>query len=336
MDEQTLLQLHKFKYILFIRSYGIALKKVLVTGATGRIGSNLIKELLRRGYEVRSFAVSTDPYLYKLKSMETEIVYGDIRDYNNLLDAADDVDVVVHLAALFAQFRAGVSKQELINANVVGTLNALEASVNRSVDKFIFSSTDATYPISNPLYWPVDENHPQRPNNIYGLTKVLSEKTCFEYSTEYGLPTTVLRYGSVLAPPEIINTLKGGKEKFSIRVDKNGTPFKMHLSDVRDVVEGTILAIAKKASENEVFNILGCAVFTLDEAVKYAAEHAGQDYITIKDHKAVATPSFEADLTKARNILGYRPKYDVFRMIDDSLKYLNGEDVGVIPTGYAQ
>jgi UDP-glucose 4-epimerase len=314
------------------------LTEILVTGATGRIGSNLIKELLRRGYEVKSFVASNDPYLYKLKDMETEIAYGDIRNYTNLLDAMDSVDIVVHLAALFAQFRAGVSKQELINVNTVGTLNALEASVNRSVEKFIFSSTDATYPISKPVYWPVDENHPQNPNNIYGLTKVLSEKTCFEYSTEYGLPTTVLRYGSVLAPPEIINSLGGkekfGKEKFTLHVDKNGKPFKTHLSDVRDVVEGTILAIEKKASENEVFNMLGCAVFTSDQIVKYAAEITGQEYVTVKDQNAVATSSFEADISKAKSILGYRPKYDVFRMIDDSVKYLKGEDVGVIPTGY--
>jgi len=337
------------------------MKKILVTGATGRIGSNLCKELCKK-YEVRALALQDDPQINKISSLDTEIVYGNLEDYESIVKAVEGVDAVIHLAAVMGR-PSGMSKQRYFNINVVGTLNMLEASVNNSVDKFLLASTDATYPVTEPLYTPVDENHPQRPNSLYGLVKVLCEKMCFEYTREYGLPTTILRYGTVLTPPEIIvKVLKNGfgvpsklfddvvevkysdgrvrkecvkdvitRDVFKILADEAERPWKVHVSDVRDVVDGTILALEKKASENEVFNLLGGAVFAFDAAVKYATELTGEDYVTIK---LPAYWSFEVDITKARNMLGYRPKYDVFRIIEDSVKYLKGEDVGVIPSGY--
>jgi len=336
---------------------------ILVTGATGRIGANLVKDLVAQGYRVRSFVTQNDPHLKKLSDLATEIAYGDLTDYDSLTRAVRDVDVVAHLAAVMGR-PSEMSKHAYLDINVVGTLNTLEASVQSgTVKKFVFASTDATYPVVKPLYSPIDENHPQRIDSLYGFVKVAGEQLCLEYSLEFGLPVTVLRYGCVLTPPELITMIlpscigfpdqvadsivevkySGGQTKpvkaqdvfsdkrLKVWRDLTGRPWKVHCSDVRDVVDGTILAIEKKAAENETFNIMGAATFAYDQAVPYAAGLLGQEYLTIDLPHYLA---YEVDLSKAKGLLGFRPRYDVFRMIDDSVKVLKGQDVGVIPSGF--
>jgi len=336
---------------------------VLVTGATGRIGANLVKRLLKEGYEVRAFAMKEDPLLGKLSQLKSQVSYGDLTDYESLTNAMRDVGLVIHLAAVMGR-PPEMSKQTYLDINVTGTLNVLEASVRSgSVAKFLFSSTDATYPVVKPQYSPIDENHPQRPDSLYGFVKVAGEKLCFEYATEYGMPVTILRYGCVLTPPELLTMIlpscigfpselldtaveaksSEGKssrlkarevfpnKRLKVWKDTSGRPWKVHCSDVRDVIEGTLLALEKKTSENEIFNVMGAAKFAYDEAVPYAAKLLGQEYLTIEVPHYL---SYEVDISRARGYLGFRPKYDVFKMIDDSVKSLKGQDVGVIPSGF--
>jgi UDP-glucose 4-epimerase len=336
---------------------------VLVTGATGRIGANLVKRLLEEGYEVRSLAMREDPLLGKLSQLKSRVVYGDLNDYESLANAVRGVDYVVHLAAIMGR-PPGMSKQTYLEINVTGALNVLEASVRSgSVNKFLFSSTDATYPVVKPQYSPIDENHPQRPDSLYGFVKVAGERLCLEYATEYGMPVTILRYGCVLTPPELLtmilpscigfpsrllgaevevrssegksNQVKAKEvfhdKRLKVWKDQNGRSWKVHCSDVRDVVEGTLLALKSKASENETFNIMGAAKFAYEEAVPYAAKLLGQEHLTIEVPHYL---SYEVDTSKARGYLGFSPKYDVFQMMDDSVKSLKGQDVGVIPSGF--
>jgi len=100
------------------------------------------------------------------------------------------------------------------------------------------------------------------------------------------------------------------------------------VTDVRDTVDGIMLALTKKAAEGDVFNIMGPSTLGLDEAATYASKQTGRPYVTgrLQMHW-----NYEVDITKARAVLGFKPQYDIHRMIDDAVAFGKGKDLGVVP-----
>ena len=338
----------------------LTMNKVLVTGATGRVGANLVKRLLADGYSVRSYVMPNDPKAAKLSQFKVDVTVGDLTDPEPMIEAVSDVDAIVHSAAAMAGriMPPGMTRSSFFDINVKGTYNLLEAAKDRAerIERFLFTSTDDTYPVIEAAYVPVDENHPQNPQGLYGCTKLLCEKLCTHYRTGFGLPTTIVRLGSVKACDEILNTLKLGNwikwlrgwevfkgvkqpweplenlkanpNDYVIMTDPIGKPWRMHSTDVRDVVDGIMLALTSKAAEGDVFNIMGPSAYGFDEAVTYASKRTGIPYVTgrVQMHW-----NYEIDISKARTVLGFAPRYDIHRMIDDALAYGEGKDLGVIP-----
>lgn len=336
------------------------MRKVLVTGATGRVGANLVKRLLTDGYSVRAYLMPNDPKAYKLKQLKIDITVGDLTDPRAMIEAVSDVDAIAHCAAVMAgrAIPPGLTRSEFFDINVRGTFNLLEAAKDRSerIERFLFTSTDDTYPVIDAAYVPVDEKHRQNPHGLYGCTKVLCEKLCTYYRTGFGLRTTIVRFAGVEACDETLNELKIGSlikwlkswekfkgvkqpwepleklkrdpENYVIMADHTGRPWRMHLVDVRDAVDGVMLALTKKAAEGDVFNIAGPSACSFDDAVTYASKQTGVSYVTAR---MAMHWDYALDITKARTILGFVPKYDIHRMIDDAVAYGKGKDLGVIP-----
>jgi len=145
---------------------------VLITGATGRVGSNLAKELIERNYKVKCFVMP---------------------------------NVVYHLGALLPL--AAKDNESLFEVNIKGTFYVLEAVKKiEKLHRFVFASTDDTYSSVSPLYTPIDENHPQKPTSLYGVSKVIGEKLSFTYGRQYEIPVTCCRFGFILGAGE--NSLK--------------------------------------------------------------------------------------------------------------------------------
>ena len=99
------------------------MKKILVTGATGRIGTHIVKDMIERGYKVRSFVLKGDPQIKKLKEMKTEVMKGDITDLKSVTKAVEGMDAVIHTAAVMEDRPAWMTDAEQFQINVNGTLN---------------------------------------------------------------------------------------------------------------------------------------------------------------------------------------------------------------------
>ena len=167
--------------------------RVLVTGGSGNIGRVVSAELEESGHAVRVFDSEAPP------SNSVEYCPGDVRDAASLDNALRGIDRVVHLAAIPA-YTDTVPAASFMDVNVTGTFNLLEAAGAHGVSRVVFASSDSalgfvfgTRPFS-PEYFPIDEAHPQRPQDPYGLSKLLGEELCKSATRKYGLETIALRF----------------------------------------------------------------------------------------------------------------------------------------------
>ena len=164
--------------------------KSLVTGAAGFIGSHLVESLIADGIAVRSF-VRADRDIRSIANLGTEIVYGDVRDFESLRESVKGVDIVYHLAAV-SRFDLNVSSDEYNVTNVTGTGNVLEACREARVRKVIHTSTiEAVGPSRNGKA--LTEETKPLPRNIYGKTKLAGEEVVKKFHADYGMDTVIVR-----------------------------------------------------------------------------------------------------------------------------------------------
>ena len=338
--------------------------KILVTGAAGRLGANLVKSLVTDGHDVRAFVLPDDPKVTKLKGVDAEIFLGDLRDPDAVDKAFDGVERAAHLGYIMGRPK-GMSRATEFDINIPGTFHMLESASKRVDDLacFLFASTNATYDAFHAKYVPMDERHPQNPTSFYGIAKVVGERLVEGYGLEFGLRWSVVRFGTVPGPDEILrhwsarqvmgylrglgNTpgttlhVPGVKEpekpvaqaikegyELVIPCNLEGKSWFQDIVDPRDTVQGIMLALTKEEAIGEAFNVTAPWAARWSEAIPYLAEKTGQKY------KELHIPNiweFACDNSKAKRMLGYKPKYDVYAQIDLALAYQAGEDVGVFP-----
>ena len=335
--------------------------KTLVTGAAGRIGANLVKALLERGSGVRAFVLPADPKRSKLAGMEIEIVHGDLRDADAVDRAVEGVERVAHLGYIMGRPQ-DMSKATEFEINMAGTFNVLEAASKRAdrIERLLFASTNATYDAFHARYVPMDEDHPQQPHSFYGMEKALGERMLEAYARQFGLRGTIVRFGTVPGPDEllrfwgasyVLGVLRGpatdststvyaaGVEEpwtpveraiadgcpLIIPRDLEGTSWMQDLVDVRDTVRGILCALEHENAVGQAFNTTGFGV-TWQAAVPHLAKRTGQPYL---DLRLPNMWHWRCDNAKANRLLGYAPQVPIARMIDDALAFQSGEDIGV-------
>ena len=345
--------------------------KILVTGGTGRIGGNLVKRLLEKGHDIRSFVYPADASrANKLDDFErVETVEGDLRNFDDVKRAVEGAHAIYHLAAAFG---GPFDNLQYLQINGIGTLNILECIRNDCLNlhRLVYACTEA-------IYWrlgergryfpePISEDMVSRYKQMpYFLTKWIGEELCMTYHHQYGVPTTVFRFATVIEPGEFLNadglpglflfspvynrfkdqlsddpmeqariehikSLWTGEEKFLISLNPNGMPYKQEFTDVRDIVQGLVLGIEKDEAIGQEFTLGGAALFKWEEAVPYLSERYGLDYVTAQRENS---NYFEFDLTKIKTLLGYQPQHDLKSVLDTAEAMARGEDVDVIPTG---
>lgn len=165
--------------------------RILVIGGAGYIGSHVALELRDAGHDVVVFD-NLRSGLRRNLLPGTTFVHGDIRHADQLRDAMDGIDAVIHLAALKAAGASMVVPQRYAEANITGTIAILGAMVERGVRRIVFSSSAAVY--GEPQYLPIDEAHPTNPENFYGFTKLEVERILQWYDTLHGVRAANLRY----------------------------------------------------------------------------------------------------------------------------------------------
>ena len=202
------------------------MKKVLVTGADGFIGSHLVEELLNQKYKVKAFCLYNSfnswgwlDTLPKEKLDKLEVFTGDIRDPNGVRVAMKDCDIVFHLAALIAIPYSYHSPDSYVDTNVKGTLNIIQAARDFNIDRVLVTSTSEVYGTAK--YVPIDENHPKQPQSPYSASKIGADCMADSFYRSFNLPITIVRpfntYGPrqsarAIIPTIITQLLKGFNE----------------------------------------------------------------------------------------------------------------------------
>ncbi len=183
------------------------MKKVFVSGATGRVGGTLAKSLMGRGWQVQTLALPKDPMLEATRAAGVQCEVGDLADFEAVKRAMAGCESVFHMAAVIS-FQPQ-ARQKLWDANVQGTYNVLRVAAEEAATKpvrLVFASSDQVYPTRFARYRPTDELHPREPYSFYGMTKVLGEDMVKFYGrTEKNLATSIAVFSHVEAASELID-----------------------------------------------------------------------------------------------------------------------------------
>ncbi len=205
------------------------MKKVLVTGADGFIGSHLTETLLEAGYDVKAFAYYNSfnswgwlDTLPKEKLNQIEVFTGDIRDPNGVREAMKGVDGVFHLAALIAIPFSYHSPDSYVDTNIKGTLNVLQAARDLDTERVLVTSTSEVYGTAQ--YVPIDELHPYQGQSPYSATKIGADRLAESFYRSFDLPVSIVRPFNTFGPrqsaraviPTIISQLLAGKEEIKL------------------------------------------------------------------------------------------------------------------------
>jgi UDP-glucose 4-epimerase len=308
-------------------------KTILVTGGLGFIGSNLVPELLRRGYFVNlldNFSCGSVKNLGPSRDHpRLKIFRGDVREEKDVQEAIRGATTVVHLAAIVS-VPFSVRDPETVNSvNVGGTIRLLLASHRQGVRKFVFSSSAAVYGSSKSL--PLTEKLPFEPVSPYGASKAAAEAYCSSFRLSFGLNSVVLRLMNVYGSGVAKSRYSGVISKFAawarsgepLRVEGDGMQTRdfVHVKDVvgafRSVIENPGVLSGK-------FNIgTGRATTVLELARLFQRLSKGGSRIVFAPPRKGDVRQSYADITEARRRLGFSPRISLargIRMLLESLK----------------
>jgi len=240
------------------------MKKILVTGADGFIGSHLTEELVKQGYEVRAFVFYNsfnswgwiDSFPEEIKN-KIEIFAGDIRDPNGIRVAMESCDTVFHLAALIGIPFSYHSPDSYVDTNIKGTLNILQAAKLLNTKRVLVTSTSEVYGTAQ--YVPIDEKHPFQGQSPYSATKIGADRIAESFFRSFELPVTIVRPFNTYGPrqsaraviPTIISQLLNGIEEIILG---DLTPIRDFVF-VKDTVNGFIEIAKSQKTIGEEINI---------------------------------------------------------------------------------
>lgn len=297
------------------------MKKILITGCAGFIGSHLTKKLLELNYEVIGIDTITDSYPaeWKIKNVKGFKNHSNFSFYKEDILNTDKVkdifkshkpDGIIHLAAMTG-VRPSVENPHIYQqVNIQGTLNLLELAKTYSISKFIFASSSSVY--GNQLTTPFSENDKTNyPVSPYAATKKSGEILCYTYSHLYKIPTVCLRFFTVygpngrpdMAPYLFTEAILKGKE---IKKFGNGETMRDY-TYIDDIVKGIVSSIDFDCTY-EVFNLgnsnpvsLNTFISTLEKITNLKA-----NVVTVNIPQGDVTMTY-ADITKANKMLNYKP-----------------------------
>ena len=292
------------------------MKKVLVTGADGFIGSHLTENLLKKGYDVKAFVyynsfnnwgwLDTFP---KEKLDQIEIFAGDIRDPNGVREAMKGVDEVFHLAALIAIPFSYHSPDSYVDTNIKGTLNVLQAARELDTSRILVTSTSEVYGTAQ--YVPIDEKHPFQGQSPYSATKIGADRLAESFYRSFNLPVSIVRPFNTFGPrqsaraviPTIISQLLAGKDKIELGALTPTRDFNY----VKDTAAGFIAIAESDKTIGEEINIATQREISIGDLAKEIIAQINSDAEIVCDEKRLRPEKSEVnrllgDNTKIRYV----------------------------------
>ncbi len=307
-------------------------KKVLVTGASGFIGSHLVEELVRRGANVRAFVKNNSSNnigsLEKLTediSEKVEIVFGDIQNRENVKRAVYEMNLVFHLGALISVADSYKNPREYMDVNAIGTLNILEASREYKIEKIIIASTSEVY--GNGGNKIINEDFPLNPRSPYAASKIAAEKITESFYYSYNLPVSIIRLFNVFGPRQSIKPLIPAVINHGIRNEKiqiTDLNSKRDFVYVADAVDAFIKTAESDKSNGETINIgtgTASSVKMILEILSKILEKDLFKYVELGNLKNKDEKLLICDNKKAKKLLNWEPKYSLEEGLSKSVNY---------------
>lgn len=291
------------------------MKKVLVTGGAGFIGSHIHKLLLDKGYDVTVYDNLSRGFRH-LTDSKAEFILGSLNEKEKLEKALEGVDAVIHLASYIAVGESMENPLSYIENNIIGATYLLEAMRKVGVKKIIFSSSACVY--GNPDKLPLTENSTiKEPTNIYGFTKLTIENLLKFYHENYGFDVIILRYFNAYGPNEshvpethiIPNIIKAVLKKEPVPIYWKG-------EQVRDFIYVGDLASAHV----DVLNLNGYQIFNVGTGIPVKINDLLEkifkimnDKTEIKDmgERAGDVEATYASSDKIKNVVGWEAKTSI-------------------------
>jgi UDP-N-acetylglucosamine/UDP-N-acetyl-alpha-D-glucosaminouronate 4-epimerase len=300
--------------------------KVLVTGGAGFIGSNLVRALLQRGDEVRVLDNFSNGYRANLGELEDDVVVveGELRSYERVHAATRGTELVFHLGALGSVPRSVQDPLTSSAVNVEGTLNVLLAARDEGVRRVVFSSSASVYGSSRTL--PTSEAEPPDPISPYGVAKLAAERYCVSFSRVYeSFETVVLRYFNVFGPRQSPYSQYAAGVPLFLTAVAAGEPITIYgdgeqsrdFTYVSNVVDATVLAADAAGASGRIFNIAAGSPTSVNEVADSIGRLLGKPVLKeFAPRRAGDIQDSWADISAARDVLGYDPSVD----LDDGLR----------------
>jgi len=277
------------------------MKKILITGAGGFIGSHLVEACVKRGFKVRAFVRYNSRnnwgWLEGLSVLkDIEVVAGDIRDYDSVNAAMKGCDTVFHLAALIGIPYSYVSPLAYVKTNIEGTYNVLQSAKELCVKNVIVTSTSETYGTAQ--YIPIDEKHPTVGQSPYAASKAAADQLAISYHHSFGLSVKIARPFNVYGPrqsaraviPTIIAQIVGANEL------KLGNLFPTRdFTFVRDTIAGFLALAEVKGLYGEAVNIGSGTEISIGELAKLVASLMKVKVRVVEDGKRIRCKGNEVE-----------------------------------------
>jgi nucleoside-diphosphate-sugar epimerase len=291
----------------------------LITGGAGFIGSNIARRLIAEGEFVRiidNFSTGKKRNIDDIID-KSELIEGDIRNAEIAIEALRDMDFIIHQAAIPSVPRSIKDPITSNDVNITGTLNLLNAAKNKGIKRFIYASSSSVYG-DTPVLPKREDMHPN-PQSPYAVTKLTGEYYCNVFYRVFGIPTVSLRYFNVFGPyqdPE--SQYAAVIPRFIIAILNQKSPLvygdgeqSRDFTFVENIVEANILSCKNDNASGKIFNIACGERFTINRLLKELY------YLTDKEFNPVYTDPRQgdirhshADISSAREIIGYEPEVD--------------------------
>jgi len=294
--------------------------RVLVTGADGFIGSHVAEALVRAGAKVRAFCYyNSQGARGWLDTLEPEVRgameyrLGDIRDARFVEAACEDIEVVLHLAALIAIPYSYAAPESFVDTNVKGTLNVLEAVRRAGCRRLVNTSTSEVY--GTPATLPITEEHPLQGQSPYSASKIGADKLCEAYACSYEVPVVTLRPFNTYGPrqsaraviPTILSQLLAGRREIRL----GDLRPKRDLTFVSDTVAGFVACAEAPGVEGKVIQLGTGRAESIEDVFRAACRAVGVDATVTVDQARVRPDRSEvmvlqSDPGRAKALLGWR------------------------------
>ena len=312
------------------------MKKVLVTGADGFIGSHLVETLLDEGYEVRAFVLYNSFNTWgwldtfpKEKLDKIDIFTGDVRDPNAVRAAAQGVDAIFHLAALIAIPYSYYAPDAYVDTNIKGTLNVLQAARDLNIERVLVTSTSEVYGTAK--YVPIDEKHPYQGQSPYSATKIGADRLAESFYRSFELPVTIVRPFNTFGPrqsaraviPTIITQLLSGKTEIKLG---SLTPTR-DFNYVKDTAMGFVEIYRSDKTIGQEINIATQKEISIGQLAEELIRQINPEAKIVCDEQRLRPENSEVNRLlganeKIKSLTAWEPKYTFEQGLAETIAFL--------------